>query len=125
MRYFNFLKNKIHLSFAADDVGRLGLIYIGKENKKLKSNNFFTPVEVFATGENPDEHHGAKHIGSSLSNSLKYISHSEINNEIIFTLQNNKLRIKQHYILSQYLKFVNISPDIFLIFYIIIHKRME
>lgn len=38
MRYFNFLKNKIHLSFAADDVGRLGLIYIGKENKKLKSN---------------------------------------------------------------------------------------
>lgn len=98
MRYFNFLKNKIYLSFAADDDGRLGLIYIGKENKKLKSNNFFTPIEIFATGENPDEHHGAKHIGSSLSNSLKYISHSETANEIIFTLQNNKLHIKQHYV---------------------------
>nr|WP_243425733.1 IS66 family insertion sequence element accessory protein TnpB [Faecalicatena contorta] len=28
-------------------------------------------------------------------------------------------------LLSQYLKFVNISPDIFLVFYIIIHKWME
>ena len=33
-------------------------------------------------------------------------------------------RLKE-FLLSQYLKFVNISPDIFLMFYIIIHNWME
>ncbi len=98
MKQLIFFKNNIYISFVIDEQGRIGLAYIGKKSKKVNSDNLFCPIEVFATGENPDEHHGAKHIGSSLSASLRYVSHCEKDNEIILTLENGKLRVRQHYV---------------------------
>lgn len=97
MKKLNFYKNKIYLSFFIDDDGRLGLLHIGKNNTEIEPNRFFVPVEVFATGENPNDHHGAKHTGSELSDTLRYISHTETDNEILFVLENDKIRIVQHY----------------------------
>ena len=97
MKKLNFYKNKIYLSFLIDDDGRLDVLNIGINNTETEPNRFFVPVEVFATGENPDDHHGAKHTGSKLSDALKYVSHTESDSEISFILENEKIRVIQHY----------------------------
>lgn len=97
MKKLNFYKNRIYLSFIIDDDGRLDVLNIGRNNTELEPNRFFVPVEVFATGENPDDHHGAKHTGSRLSDTLKYVSRTETDSEILFVLENNKIRVIQHY----------------------------
>lgn len=97
MKKLNFYKNKIYLSFLIDDDGRLDVLNIGINNTETEPNRFFVPVEVFATGENPDDHHGAKHTGSKLSDTLKYVSHTESDSEISFILENEKIRVIQHY----------------------------
>lgn len=97
MKKLNFYKNKIYLSFIIDDDGRLDFLHIGRKDTEIDSNRFFVPTEVFATGENPNDHHGAKHTGSALSDALKYVSHSETDSEITFILENEKIRVIQHY----------------------------
>ena len=96
MQKLEITKNKIHFSFCIDDEKRLILLYIGTninrfKEKKAEPDPVFVPCEIFASGENPDSHHGAKHIGSLLSQSLRYVSHSETNNGIVFNLASEKL----------------------------------
>ena len=102
MQKLEITKNKIHFSFCIDDEKRLILLYIGTninrfKEKKAEPDPVFVPCEIFASGENPDSHHGAKHIGSLLSQSLRYVSHSETDNGIVFNLASEKLSVKLHY----------------------------
>lgn len=50
-----------------------------KREKKAKWSNI---AEVHVTGENPDDHHGAKHTGSSRSFTLRYVSHTARENAL-------------------------------------------
>lgn len=94
MKNLEFCKNGIYLQFCVDDENRLIIRHIGTGKSELPANRFFTPAEVFVTGENPDDHHGAKHTGCNL---LKYESHRENGNELVFVLRNDKIRVQQHY----------------------------
>lgn len=94
MKNLEFCKNGIYLQFCVDDENRLIIRHIGTGKSELPANRFFTPAEVFVTGENPDDHHGAKHTGCNL---LKYESHRENGNELVFVLSNDKIRVQQHY----------------------------
>ena len=94
MKCLNFYKNGIYLQFCINDENRLLINHIGTEKGNLTGNSFFTPTEVFVTGENPNDHHGAKHTGSNL---LKYESYYENENELVFVMNNGKIRVTQHY----------------------------
>lgn len=94
MRHLEFCKNGIYLQFCIDDENRLLINHIGTEKEKFTGNKFFTPAEVFITGENPNDHHGAKHTGNNL---LKYESHYENENKLVFVMNNGKIRVTQHY----------------------------
>lgn len=94
MKHLEFSENGLHLQFCVDDENRLLVEHIGTEKREMTPNRFFTPTEVFVTGENPDDHHGAKHTGCNL---LKYESHRENGNELVFVLRNDKIRVQQHY----------------------------
>ena len=91
MKCLDFYKNGIYLQFCIDDENRLLINHIGTEKGNLTGNSFFTPTEVFVTGENPNDHHGAKHTGSNLDG-MKYVSHHESVNELVFVMENDKIR---------------------------------
>lgn len=95
MKELAFFKNGINLSFSISDSGAVALSDFGPE-KHEQGNALFVPTEVFASGENPDMHHGAKHIGSTLSR-LFYESHKETENEVSITMKNEKIKVTQHY----------------------------
>lgn len=94
MKKLDFCKNGIFLQFAVDDDGRLLIKHIGTEMADTAENKFFTVTEVFASGENADDHHGAKHTGR---NGLKYESHIEGEDKLIFIMKSEKFRVTQHY----------------------------
>lgn len=94
MKHLDFYKNGIYLQFRIDDENRLLINHVGNEKNSVTENKFFTPAEAFVTGENPNDHHGAKHTGSIL---LKYESYYENKDELVFVMSNNKIRITQHY----------------------------
>ena len=96
MKYLEFYKSGIYLQFCIDDENRLLINHIGTEKSTLDGNKFFTPTEVFITGENPNDHLGAKHTGSNLDG-MKYVSHHESVNELVFVMENDKIRVTQHY----------------------------
>ena len=83
--------------------------------RKFDRKQFFTPTEVFVTGENPNDHHGAKHTGNNL---LKYESYYENENELVFVMNNGKIRVTQHYdffknvkVVRSYAEIENISKE--------------
>lgn len=84
------------MQFCIDDEERLSVNHIGTKKSDLDANMFFTPTEVFITGENPNDHHGAKHTGGNLD-TMKYVSHHENENELAFVMSNGKIRVTQHY----------------------------
>lgn len=115
MKCLNFYKNEIYLQFCIDDENRLLINHIGTEKGNLTGNSFFTPTEVFVTGENPNDHHGAKHTGNNL---LKYESYYENENELVFVMNNGKIRVTQHYdffknvkVVRSYAEIENISKE--------------
>lgn len=95
MKKLAFIKNGIHLSFSIDGDGLVSQSSFGIKECE-KTHALFVPTEVFASGENPDEHSGAKHVGSLLSR-LFYESHSETENEVLITMKNENIKVTQHY----------------------------
>lgn len=96
MKSLEFHKSGIYIQFCIDDEERLSVNHIGTQKSDLDANMFFTPTEVFITGENPNDHHGAKHTGGNLD-TMKYVSHHENENELAFVMSNGKIRVTQHY----------------------------
>lgn len=112
MRKLDFIKNGIYLSFTIDDSGLISVEHIGLSDKECAPNRFFTPLEVFASGVNPDAHHALKHVGSTLS-LLRYVSHEENDDQIIFTLENNTVKVILHYEFLRGVKSVRSHAEIF------------
>ncbi len=96
MKTLDFCKNGVYLRFGITDENKLIIIGINDTNKfdELAENRFFSPVELHTTGSNQDDHHGAKHTGSD---ELFYVSHTETENEISFTLKNDMVSVKVVY----------------------------
>ena len=66
-----------------------------------KKGKWCTISEIHVCGENPDDHHFAKHTGGSGSASLKYHSHhyfeNEEGNKLEVLLTDEKMQVTQHY----------------------------
>ncbi len=99
----DFSQNGIQMIFEITDNNMVALKHFSKnapvsKNKNLKWCNI---AEIHVCGENPDDHHGGKHTGTSQSTKLKYVSHSCIENEhgnlLEFTLQSDNLKAVVHY----------------------------
>ena len=91
---------------------------IWEKEKEYKESTLFLPTEVFLSGKNSDDHHGAKHTGSEVSGRLKYISHRENQNEIVFEYENEDVKVYQHYefysetdVVRSYSEVINISEN--------------
>lgn len=99
----DFSQNGIQMIFEITDNNMVALKHFSKnaplsKNKNLKWCNI---AEIHICGENPDDHHGGKHTGTSQSTKLKYVSHSCVENKhgnlLEFTLQSDNLKAVVHY----------------------------
>ena len=101
---FDYSQNNINIIFELDETQRVllkefsvsGHSCLPKENLKWSSI-----IELHITGENPNDHHGGKHTGTSESVCLKYVSHNyyqnQLGNKLEFVLENKKVRAVVHY----------------------------
>lgn len=112
-----FCRNGININFTVEDDGRVRQITLGKGGAE-ETSRFFVPSEVFISGENPNDHHGAKHTGSAVSDELKYVSHTKDENGLALTLKSGKIRVVQHYeffddipVVRAYCEVENISEE--------------
>ncbi|MBQ9915542.1 MAG: alpha-galactosidase, partial [Clostridia bacterium] len=91
----------LSMIFQVAEDGRVHLVSFGQESESEKSLKWSDICDVHLSGENPDDHHGAKLTGNSESRRLCYVSHEfvekEDGKELIFTLANEKIRVKMHY----------------------------
>lgn len=96
MKEFVLHKCGIYLQLCTDAEDRLLIKHIGITKEDGSENRYFTPTEVFISGENPNDHHGAKHTGGSL-NRFAYESYDENEHELVFYMRDDNVRIAQHY----------------------------
>ena len=119
MQHLDFKKNRINLNFVIDEDGRLLVSNIGtKKNKIEELRRFYVPAEIHISGTNPDDHHGCKHTGSSVSDDLRYVRHRETDSELVFELKSDMVKVMQHYTFTPgvdcvcaYTEVENISPE--------------
>ena len=95
----------LYAHFEVSEAGKLYLLHLGnrpegpavEEGKKKR----FNASEIQLTGKNQDDHHGAKHSGSSGVESLRYVSHSltenEIGQKLEFLLKDQDIEATLHY----------------------------
>ncbi len=111
------------LSFETLDNGQLVVLPVFEgcsipDEKK----HYFRTTEIQITGDNPDNHRGAKCFLMGCGETLKYKELKEIRKEgeteYIFTLENEKIEVKLHYVifdginvLRAYSEIKNISDD--------------
>lgn len=102
----DFSQNGIFMTFEIDGQGFVALRHFSTQEKELerekpKNLESCRIVEVHCTGENPNEHHGFKHIGSSRVYSLKYVTHryyeNEKGNKLEFDLADDTMAVTVHY----------------------------
>ncbi|MBR4073641.1 MAG: alpha-galactosidase [Clostridia bacterium] len=76
-----------------------GLLSYNPQPKKTLNRSGITDIQL--AGGNQDDHHGAKHTGTSESFTLKYDSHKyypdKYGNKLEFYLSNDKIAVIQHY----------------------------
>ena len=81
----NFNENNIHMTFEITDDKNVYLLHcsLAEQMKDIdeKAKKFYPIAEIQISGENQDDHHGAKHTGTWGSFNLKYESHSYYDNE--------------------------------------------
>ena len=100
----DFSQNKINIVFEITEENTVALKefslapYKAEIEKVLK---WCSIVDIHLSGENPDDHHGAKHTGTSGSFSLKYKSHNyyknDDGNKLEFNLEDEKMAVTVHY----------------------------
>ena len=66
---------KFPLTVEADEDGRVMLSRLGAADPRAKRAKWCPIAEVQISGENPDDHHGAKHTGTWGGRTLRYASH--------------------------------------------------
>ena len=99
----NFSENGIDLSFVVTDDKRLLLLSFSNNASipGLNPNDNQSAVAIHISGENPDDHHGGKHTGTSCEKTLRYVSHkyyeNNKGNKLEFELCNDKIKAILHY----------------------------
>lgn len=81
---FDFSQGKLTFKFDVNENGYAlwrNLSYSGMEHK-LAPTNWSPLVEMHISGENPNDHHMAKHTGGSATFTLKYKEHRYYQNEL-------------------------------------------
>ena len=100
-----FSENHMKLGFNITEDGRVLLSSFSNAEKefdeKKATDDIYSAVAIHIAGENPDDHHGAKHTGTSCEKTLKYVKHSfyknNYGNKLEIELKNEKLRVILHY----------------------------
>lgn len=99
----DFTQNGISVIFEVTEEKKLRLkeFSLGKNPTEEKNLKWCSAVEVHLSGENQDDHHGAKHTGSSGFFSLLYEGHeyyeNEHGNKLEISLCDSKMRTTLHY----------------------------
>lgn len=114
---FNVRKSK--MIFGIDENGILLLLKITtKERAAYSKNRSKVPIEVKITGENTDDHHGAKYTGCNAADPLLYVSHKVNGKTVCFILKNSAILVNLYYIgfassdvIASYAEIKNISND--------------
>ena len=91
---FDFSQENIKMIFELTEQNTVALRHFS--NKAMADNEknmkWCNICDIHISGENPDDHHGAKHTGTWGGLSLKYESHkyyeNEYGNKLEFTLKN-------------------------------------
>ena len=83
----DFSQNGIYIVFEIDGKGGVSLRHFSTQEKECERKNAKNLsscriVDVHVAGEDVDDHHGAKHTGSSRINTLKYVTHRYFENEL-------------------------------------------
>lgn len=101
----HFGEKNLHMTFEVTEEASLSLLnfsnaeldYDVEERKK----KYYPAMELHITGENQDDHHGAKHTVTSRSNSLKYVNHIQYTNEygtkLEFILEDDSIQAVLNY----------------------------
>ena len=101
---FDFSQNNMYVIFETTADNKLILKHFSVNNQHIveRSSNYGrTIVDVHVCGENPNDHHAAKHTGSSGAYSLKYDTHryyeNTLGNKLEFDLSDSRMKVTVHY----------------------------
>lgn len=87
------------MTFSINEEGKLLLLGVSdKAGAEYKESKMFPALEMHITGTNPHQTLGVKHKGESMPYVLKYVSHEETDDEVVFTLESELVRAKLHYV---------------------------
>ena len=80
------------------------------------SDDVYSAVAIHISGENPDDHHGAKHTGTSCEKTLKYVNHllykNNYGNKLEIELKNEKIRVILNYQFFEEISTVKLWTDV-------------
>ena len=105
---YDLSEGKLTLVLEIDENGRAFLrhfCYGEPSDKREKKAKYCPLAEVHVTGENADDHHGMKHMGSYGACTLKYVSHSveetQTGKRVAILLTNTRMNVTVHYELHE------------------------
>lgn len=98
-------ENKLNMIFEISEDNALSLLHFSTDVPQMEigdgAKKHFTASDIHVTGKNQNDHHGAKHTGSSSISSLKYSTHKYYRNEsgkkLEITLCDEELEATLHY----------------------------
>ncbi|WP_391570706.1 glycoside hydrolase family 36 protein [Cohnella sp.] len=100
-------ENGIRLLFERTEEGDVRLLHLAGASAQAapptekKHRRTFRMVEVQVTGEDQDDHHGSKHLGTMPAKAMTYVRHIDTRNEsgrkLAFELEGGGLRATCHY----------------------------
>lgn len=102
----DYSQNGLFMIFEIDGSGGVSLRHFSSNEKEFersvpKNLRNCRIIDVHVSGEDLDDHHGAKHTDSSRGNTLKYVTHryyeNEKGNKLEFDLADKTLSVTVHY----------------------------
>ncbi len=110
---FDITKFGVTMTFSIDEDGRLLILGVSdKEGEEYIESDMFPALEIHISGTNPAITLGVKHKGESLPYVLKYVSHEETDDELVFTLESGLVRAKLHYVFYEDAKVVRSYSEV-------------
>ena len=84
MKIFDFSQKSYNFKINVSDTGRASLrILSRKDTEHIRDKDAWGPLlEIHISGENPNDHHMAKHTGGSETFTLKYKEHRYYENKL-------------------------------------------
>ena len=102
MKILDFSQNGIYMAFEITDENKVMLKqFSNRKDCSVKKTRWCEIADIHVTGENQNDHHGAKHTGSSGIFSLKYKTHNyyenALGNKLEFVLEDEMMTATVHY----------------------------